>query len=151
MRIALCSDEAYPVHSTVRQELAQRGHVAVSFGAVDGGVEQPWASVAEHAARAIVSGDCSEGIFFCWSGTGISMAANKLFGIRAALCVDPGSARAARQWNHANVICLSNRLLSDDMAKEILRVWFDTSYSTDGAPGVAQLTALDERWRRTDQ
>jgi ribose 5-phosphate isomerase B len=148
MRIALCSDEPYPVHELVRAQLIACGHEVVPFGAVASGKDEPWAVVAERAALAVASGDCQEGIFFCWSGTGISMAANKVPGIRAALCSDPGAARAARIWNHANVLCLSNRTLSHDMAKELLETWFETPEGHQGDDGVQQLDELDLRYRR---
>jgi ribose 5-phosphate isomerase B len=147
MRIALCSDEPYPVHAIVRAHLEARGHEVVPFGAVASGHEEPWPSVAEQAARAVVDGQCDEGVFFCWSGTGICMAANKLHGIRAALCADPGSAAAARVWNHANVLCLSNRTLSGDMAREVLDAWLDTEPGTRGEAGVRLLEELDARHR----
>jgi ribose 5-phosphate isomerase B len=148
MRIALCSDEPYPVHATVRRLVEARGHEVMPFGALVSGHETPWASAAEQAAEAVSRGECDEGIFFCWSGTGIAMAANKVFGIRAALCTDPGMVQAARVWNHANVLCLSNRLLSDDMAKEMLAVWFDTALGEQGKSGVDTLGHVDARHRR---
>jgi len=148
MRIALCSDEPYPVHALVTELLSARGHTVVPFGSVASGREEPWAEVAEKAALAVAGGDCDEGVFFCWSGTGISMAANKVAGIRAALCGDPGAARAARVWNHANVLCLSNRTLSADMAKEMIAAWLETEPGTEGSEGVRRLNELDERHRR---
>jgi ribose 5-phosphate isomerase B len=148
MRIAVCSDEPYPVHATVRALLTGRGHEVVPFGAVATGREAPWAQVAEEAALAVASGACAEGIFFCWTGTGISMAANKVAGIRAALSTDAATAAGARVWNHANVLCLSNRLCSDDLAKEIVAAWLDTDPGDKGAAGVEQLSAVDARHRR---
>jgi ribose 5-phosphate isomerase B len=148
MRIALCSDEPYPVHALVRELLEARGHTVTPFGSVASGQEEPWAEVAERAAQAVASGDCDEGVFFCWSGTGISMAANKVAGVRAALCSDPGAAKAARIWNHANVLCLSNRTLSTDMAKEMIAAWLDTQPGTEGADGVRRLHEVDARHRR---
>jgi ribose 5-phosphate isomerase B len=147
MRIALCSDEPYPVHDVVRAELDRRGHTVVPFGAIASGREEPWPLVAEEAARAVATGQCDEGIFACWSGTGISMAANKVAGIRAALCADAQTAAAARVWNHANVLCLSNRSLSGDVAKEILAAWFDTPPGERGAAGVRALDEIDRRHR----
>lgn len=148
MRIALCSDEPYPVHATVRALLEQRGHEVVPFGAVASGKEEAWADVAEEAARAVASGGCEEGIFFCWTGTGISMAANKVAGIRAALCTDAATAAGARVWNHANVLCLSNRLLSQDVAREIVEAWLDTERGEKGVAGVERLREVEARHRR---
>jgi ribose 5-phosphate isomerase B len=147
MRIALASDEPYAVHQTLRDELAKRGHETVPFGAIASGKEEPWADVAERAAMEVASGACDEGIFLCWTGTGISIAANKIAGIRAALCSDPGTASAARVWNHANVLCLSNRTLSPDIAREILAAWFDTPPGTRGSQGVDALKAVEQRHR----
>ena len=145
MRIALCSDEVYPVHARVEQECLRRGHELEAFGALRSGKDESWAFSAEQAALAVSLGSCHEGIFFCWSGTGISIAANKVSGIRAALCTDPGTARAARRYNHANVLCLSNRLLSGDLAKEILEAWFE-EYATDiGRAGVEELLIVEAR------
>jgi ribose 5-phosphate isomerase B len=148
LRIAFCSDEPYPVHQVIRGELERRGHAVVPFGAIASAKEEPWAAVAEQAAAAVASGACEEGIFLCWSGTGISMAANKVAGIRAALCNDARTAEAARVWNRANVLCLSNRSLSGDVAKEILAAWFDTPPDERGAEGVRLLDEVDARHRR---
>jgi ribose 5-phosphate isomerase B len=96
----------------------------------------------------VARGDCDHGVFFCWTGTGISIAANKVSGIRAALCSDPGQAAGARVWNHASVLCLSNRTLADDLAKEILTAWFATEPDGRGSTGVADLAAVEARHRR---
>jgi ribose 5-phosphate isomerase B len=147
MKIALCSDEPYPVHELVRKLVEKRGDSVLVFGSVATGREHPWAKVAEEAALAVAEGRADEGIFFCWSGTGICMAANKVPKIRAALCSDPGQVRAARVWNHANVLCLSNRTLSDDMAKEMLAAWFETESDQAGASGVEIMKEVDLRHR----
>jgi len=148
VRIALCSDEPYRVHQTIAAELERRGHTVVPFGAVKTGAETPWAPAAEEAALAVSRGDVDEGVLLCWTGTGICMAANKVPGIRAALCGDAATAAGARVWNHANVLCLSNRTLSDDTAKEILAAWLDTPPGDKGSAGVALLHAMEERHRR---
>jgi len=150
VKVAVCSDEPYPVHDTICAALEARGHDVVRFGSLASGRDAPWAIAAEEAALAVVEGRCDEGVFLCWTGTGISMAANKVPGVRAALCADPGTAQGARVWNHANVLCLSNRTLSDDMAKEILAAWFDTGRGDDGVAGVRDLEEIDARWRRRE-
>lgn len=147
MRIAFCSDEPTPVHGVVREFLEARGHEVVPFGSVATGAEAAWAPAAESAAQAVAGGDCAEGVFCCWTGTGISIAANKVAGIRAALCADATTAAGARVWNHANVICLSNRTLSPDVAREILTAWLDTPPGTQGAEGVALLDEVERRHR----
>ena len=148
MRIALLSDEPAEIHQTVHDWLSERGHEVLAFGAIATGEECPWASAAEEAALSVLRGDCDEGIFFCWTGTGISIAANKIEGIRAALCTDPETAEGARIWNHANVLCLSNRSLTPSRAEAILAAWFDTERGTKGQEGVDLLMDLDRKHRR---
>lgn len=149
MKIAVASDELYPVHSVVLEWLKQQGHEPILFGALKSNKDEPWVTVAAQASQAIKDGTCIEGIFFCWTGTGISIAANKIQGIRAALCTDAETARGARIWNHANVLALSNRLLSQDLAKEILAAWFSDYDTLKGQKGVSDLVALEENCRKT--
>jgi len=148
MKFAVCSDEPYPVNDAVVAELERRGHQVERFGSLATGGEVPWATVAQEAAEAVASGRCDEGVFFCWTGTGISIAANKVPGIRAALCVDPETARGARVWNHANVLALSNRLITRERALEILEAWLATpADDARGGDGVEQLKRIEERYR----
>src|SRR5215813_7241909 len=148
MRFAVGADEPYPVQDVVVATLTERGHEVVKFGAVETGNDAPWAEVGERVGRAVASGTCDQGVLFCWTGTGISMAANKVPGVRAALVGDPGTAAGARIWNHANVLCLSNRLLSADLAKEIVAAWLDTPPGPQGEDGVRRLGEVDARHRR---
>jgi len=151
MRIALCSDEPYDFHDLVVAELERLGHEVIRFGSLQSGREEPWTLVAQAAAEAIAFGDCDEGIFFCWTGTGISMAANKIPGIRAALCGDSETAQGARVWNHANVLALSNRLMKDGGVIEIVKAWLDApKEDSQGKAGVEQLALLDAHYRKQD-
>lgn len=143
MKIAVASDELYPVHQVVIEWLKQNNHEPVLFGALQSKQEMSWVKTAKEAVESIQSGECDEGIFFCWTGTGISMTANKFHGIRAALCTDAETARNARIWNHANVLALSNRLLSQDAAKEILAIWFTDYDRLKGIQGVDELAILE--------
>ena len=151
MRIAFVSDEPADVHQNIREILEKRGHEISAFGAIASGEECPWVPAAEEAARAVASGECDEGVFLCWTGTGVSMVANKIGGIRAALCTDPETASGARVWNHANVICLSNRSLTPAEAERILSAWFDTDPGSKGQEGVRQLKELDRSTRSQER
>lgn len=132
MKIAIGSDERTHLTDVLMEELRRRGHEPVPFGPLaTGGAEDDWPLVTGAVARAVASGAADEGIVCCWTGTGASIAANKVAGVRAALCGDAETARGARIWNHANVLALSLRATSEPVAKEILDAWFATPYSDD--------------------
>lgn len=127
MKISIGADERLHVVDVVLDYLKEKGHHLTWYGP-ERGETQPWPDVAKRVALDVQSGRAEEGILFCWTGTGVSMAANKVRGIRAALCDDAETARGARLWNNANVLCLSMRKVSEVIAKEILDMWFATSY-----------------------
>ena len=132
MKIAVGSDERTHLTDTVIEELKKRGHHLILFGPLtDNDPDSDWPLTSSKTAQAVATGQADEGIVFCWTGTGASIAANKVAGIRAALCHDAETARGARIWNHANVLALSLRFTSEAIAKEILEVWFATGYSDD--------------------
>ena len=145
MKLSLGADERLHVVETTLQYLQEKGHEVTWYGPEPGDT-QPWPEIARCVAEDVVNGRVDEGILFCWTGTGVSMAANKVRGVRAALCADAETARGARLWNNANVLCMSMRLTSDVVAKEILNAWFTHSYQpnpTDDAC-LAQIQALDK-------
>jgi ribose 5-phosphate isomerase B len=132
VRIAVGSDERTHLTDAVIEELKKRGHDLILFGPLtESDSEVDWPLVSSNTAGAVAAGRADEGIVFCWTGTGASIAANKVQGIRAALCHDAETARGARIWNHANVLALSLRATSEALAKEILDAWFATPYSDD--------------------
>jgi ribose 5-phosphate isomerase B len=106
--------------------LRERGHDVVPHGAL-AGEPRGWADVAREVAEAVARGDAEQGVLFCWTGTGVSIAANKVPGVRAALCADAETARGARAWNDANVLCLSLRTTTPALAREILDAWLATT------------------------
>jgi ribose 5-phosphate isomerase B len=126
-KVSVGADERVHVVEVVLDYLKEKGYELTWYGP-EKGATQPWPDVAKRVARDVQSGTASEGILFCWTGTGVSMAANKIKGIRAALCDDAETARGARLWNNANVLCMSMRRVSEVVAKEILDMWFATSY-----------------------
>ncbi|ARG98153.1 RpiB/LacA/LacB family sugar-phosphate isomerase [Legionella micdadei] len=143
MKIAVCSDELYPVNEFVVRELERMGHKVIRFGAIKSRQNESWTQATQAAAESIRQGDCDEGIFFCWTGTGASIAANKVPGIRAALCTDAQTAAGARLWNRANVLALSNRLLTQDLAKEILAAWFNTTMNEQSETAAEEIRAIE--------
>ncbi|OGO50897.1 MAG: galactose isomerase [Chloroflexi bacterium RBG_16_64_43] len=130
MRIALSADEFTPLVQSVRLDLERRGHQVEYLGPA-AGQSADWPDVTRAAAERVAAGAADEAVVMCWTGTGASLAANKVPGIRAALCADAETARGARTWNHANVLALSLRSTSDPVAREILDAWFSTPYSQD--------------------
>ena len=133
MRIAVAADERTGVAEAVVDELERRGHVPIAHGALADDERDDWAWASEAAARDVAEGRAEQAIVCCWTGTGASIAANKLEGIRAALCGDAATADGARRWNDANVLALSLRATSEAELTEILDAWFGGEPSTDDA------------------
>jgi ribose 5-phosphate isomerase B len=131
MRIALAADELTGVAQSLPDELRRRGHELILHGAYSDSERSDWAWASEAAARDVARGDAEQAVVACWTGTGASIAANKVPGIRAALCGDAQTADGARRWNDANVLALSLRLTSQAAVEEILEAWFSAGPSTE--------------------
>ncbi|HEY8582487.1 MAG TPA: RpiB/LacA/LacB family sugar-phosphate isomerase, partial [Capillimicrobium sp.] len=114
-------------------ELRRRGHEPLAHGALGDGERADWAWCSERAARDVAEGRAEQAVVCCWTGTGASIAANKVPGIRAALCADAKTAEGARVWNDANVLALSLRTTSQAELEEILDAWFAAAPSADAA------------------
>ncbi|MFE0250763.1 RpiB/LacA/LacB family sugar-phosphate isomerase [Streptomyces sp. NPDC059010] len=145
MRISVSSDMDKPVARLLVAELRDRGHDVVTHGALSPGDDPQWAACSEAAAREVATGTADQAVVCCWTGTGASIAANKVPGVRAALCTDAYTAGGARRWNDANVLALSLRLTSEPLLKEILDAWFTGEPSGDAEVGenVARVGRLD--------
>lgn len=134
MRVAFGSDEVTPVTEVVVAHLQDRGHdVAV----VASGEE--WPEVGREVGRAVAAGRADRGVVCCWTGTGVSIAASKVPGVRAALCGDAETARGARRWNDANVVALGLRLTSAVVAVEVVDAFLATDPDPEEAAAVARL------------
>jgi ribose 5-phosphate isomerase B len=129
MRVSVAADERVGVASAVIEQLRRRGHQPIAHGALADGERDDWAWASEAAARDVSEGRAEQAIVCCWTGTGASMAANKVPGIRAALCGDAATAAGARRWNDANVLALSLRATSEAELDEILDAWFEAAPS----------------------
>ncbi len=131
MRIAVSADERTGVAGAITDELRRRGHEPLPHGALAPGEREDWAWCSERAARDVADGRADQAIVCCWTGTGAAIAANKVAGIRAALCVDAPTAAGARRWNDANVLALSLRATSHAELGEILDAWFTAEPSDE--------------------
>jgi ribose 5-phosphate isomerase B len=130
MRIAVAADERAGIADVVVAELRSRGHEPIPHGALSDAERDDWAWASEAAARDVADGRADQAVVCCWTGTGASIAANKVAGIRAALCGDGPTAAGARRWNDANVLALSLRATSEAELAEILDAWFEAGPST---------------------
>lgn len=157
MKIAIGSDEATELTTALIAELEKRGHQVIPFGPLAPAGNDPdvdWPVVCGRVAEAVAQGEADEGIVCCWTGTGASMAANKVPGIRAALVHDAETARGARIWNHANILALSLRATPIPIAREILDAWFSTPTTEGEAQSewnrqqIERLKQLEEKHRQ---
>jgi ribose 5-phosphate isomerase B len=131
MKVAVASDMDTPLARALVEELRKRGHDPIAHGAIAEDERSDWAWACERTARDVVEGRANQGIVCCWTGTGAAIAANKVTGVRAALCQDAETARGARRWNDANVLALSLRSTSEAILEEILDAWFESEPSSD--------------------
>ncbi|WP_141203474.1 RpiB/LacA/LacB family sugar-phosphate isomerase [Streptomyces griseorubiginosus] len=145
MRISVSSDMDEPVARALVDALRARGHEVVAHGALSPGDDPQWAACSEAAARDVAAGTADQAVVCCWTGTGASIAANKVPGVRAALCTDAYTADGARRWNDANVLALGLRLTSEPLLMEILDAWFSAAPSEDAEDleNVARVSRLD--------
>ena len=136
------ADDEGPVAETVIDDLRSRGHDVTVLE------QEQWPDVARKVAETVARGDADQGVLFCWTGTGTSMAANKVPGVRAALAWEPWIAEGARRWNDANVLVMSLKRVEPETAKEILDAWLGVvEPDADEAANIARLDELDRRRR----
>jgi len=135
MRVAFGTDERTPVTDEMKEDLLRLGHAVLV-------VADPlrWAEAGRAVGAAVASGQADVGIVCCYTGTGVSMAANKVPGVRAALCGDVETARGARQWNDANVLALSLRLTTAELGRELIEAFFVSAPDASEADQIALLT-----------
>ncbi|MFL5864722.1 MAG: RpiB/LacA/LacB family sugar-phosphate isomerase [Solirubrobacteraceae bacterium] len=145
MRIAVSADELTGIAASLPEQVRARGHEPVLHGAYVAQETPDWAWASERAARDVAEGIADQAIVACWTGTGASIAANKVPGIRAALCADAATAAGARRWNDANVLALSLRVTSEAQLEEILDAWLSAAPSSEESDhrNIAHIRELD--------
>jgi ribose 5-phosphate isomerase B len=129
MMISVAADEMTGIARVLVAELERRGHETLQHGALSDADRDDWAWASESAARDVAEGRAEQAIVCCWTGTGASIAANKVDSVRAALCLDAATAAGARRWNDANALALSLRATSEAELSEILDAWFQAAPS----------------------
>jgi ribose 5-phosphate isomerase B len=146
MRIAVAADERIGIAGALIDELRRRGHEPIPHGALADDERDDWAWATEAAARDLATGQAEQAIVCCWTGTGASIAANKVSGVRAALCLDAQTADGARCWNDANCLALSLRSTSEAELGEILDAWFAgrPSDADDDRANVEHLAEIED-------
>jgi ribose 5-phosphate isomerase B len=134
VRIAFGTDEDTPLTAAVVAELEEQGHQVdhVAAGA-------PWPEVGRAVGEAVAEGRAERGVVCCWTGTGVSIAANKVPGVRAALCTDSATAVGARRWNDANVLAFGLRLTSPTVAREMIEAFLGTGPDDEELPVIARV------------
>lgn len=138
MHIAVGSDERTSLTEAVVRHLRGQGHEVTLHGALVL-PRADWPDVGRAVAELVAAGRADEAVLFCWTGTGVTIAANKVRGVRAALCADAETARGARKWDHANVLCLSLRSTAEPVAMEVLDAWLATPFDPAEAEIVARV------------
>lgn len=145
MDIAVGSDKKTHLTDFVLRYLEKRDARVKLFGPLAGAGDE-WTDVAESVAREVSNGNCEQGILFCWTGTGVSIAANKVPGIRAALCADFETASGARKWNDANILAVSLRSTSTQVAAEILDGWFSSVPEESEKTNIEKVSLLERKY-----
>lgn len=140
MRIALgCDHRGFRIKQAITEFLPKLNSSYHDFGCYDAAtVDYP--DIAQDVAKAVASGDFDQGILICSTGIGMSIAANKIKGIRAALCYDAFTARRARQHNNANILCLGGENIDVDSALEVVKVYLSTNF--EGGRHIARLNKI---------
>jgi ribose 5-phosphate isomerase B len=134
MRVAFGTDERTSVTDSIADALRDSGHEVVLR--IE---DEPWPDVGRRVGETVAAGDADRGIVCCWTGTGVSIAANKVAGIRAALCTDAETARGARKWNDANVMAVGLRLTSPTVAQEMIEAFLTTGADPDEAETIGRV------------
>ncbi len=149
MKIAVASDERTHLTDRVVESLKERGHAPELSGPL-AGEDMAWPVASQQLAERVAKGESDEGVLFCWTGTGATIAANKVPGVRAALVRDAETAKGARWWNDANVLVMSLRAMSTAIAMEILDAWFSEKFRVEEQECIEQVRRIERKYSKTD-
>jgi ribose 5-phosphate isomerase B len=132
MKIIFGSDEKIPLTDSITKWLEEKNHSVEKIGhLISEDKKWKWAEIGKEVGGRVAKGEFDSGVICCWSGTGVCMAANRFRGARAALCWDAETAKLARKWDNANILCLSLRFVGETVAREILEAWFSEKFDEE--------------------
>ena len=146
MKIVISADTLLGIAAGIPGWVSAMGHEVILRGALDPAADAEWAPCSAAAASDVADGRADQGIICCTTGTGASIAANKVAGVRAALCADAFTAAGARKWNDANVLCVSLRLTSESVMKEMLEAWFAARIDPSQATNIAYVKGMEKSY-----
>ena len=152
MRIAVSADHAgFPLKAPAIEELQRLGHEIVDFG-TDGDAPVDYPDYAQSVAEAVMRGDAERGLIVCGSGVGASVVANKVPGVRAAVCHDTFSARQGVEDDDMNVLCLGARVIGDQLALDVVRAWQAATFSNAErhVRRLNKVKAIEARYQRSE-
>lgn len=132
MKLVVASDERNKLTDFVLDYLKSLGHSVILSGALGNSSSDKWVEIGKEAAFMVAEGKVERGVLFCWTGTGICMAANRVKGARAALCWTPEIARLARKWDDANILCMALVNTKEEIAKDMIDIFFSTQFNEEG-------------------
>ncbi|MFN2582437.1 MAG: RpiB/LacA/LacB family sugar-phosphate isomerase [Candidatus Dormibacteria bacterium] len=145
-RVVVGSDMRHETATAIADHLEEEGYAVVRCGAVSGD-DTPWPDVADEVARLVASGVAATAVLCCWTGTGVSIVANKVPGIRAALCGDAETARGARRWNDANVLAIGLSTASPHDVNEIVDAFMATDQvDPEERDNIARVARMEQRY-----
>lgn len=148
MRLAIgCDEAAYALKIEIMKYLDNKGIECKDYGAAKGEVVL-YPDIAVKVAEAVANGEFERGILVCGTGIGMAITANKVPGIRAAVCHDPFSAERARKSNDAQIMCMGERIIGVELAKYLVDIWLQCEFTGGGSvPKVARINEMEKRYR----
>lgn len=132
VKLVVASDERTKLTDFILDYLKSQGHQLILLGTLGDASFDKWVEIGRKSALMVAAGEAEKGILFCWSGTGICMAANRIKGARAALCWTKEIARLARKWDDANILCMALVDTKEEVAKEMIDAFLSTEFNEEG-------------------
>lgn len=150
MKIAIgCDEAAYRLKMVLYEHLLKKEGIEVKDFGAEAGEIVLYPDVAHAVARAVADGEYDRGVLVCGTGIGMCITANKVPGIRAAVCHDPFSTERSRKSNDCQILCMGERVIGEELAKYLLDIWLGCDFAGGGsAPKVARINEIDKMYSK---